>query len=133
MIERHLTATSSNNYINKLQYLIDEYNNNNIHSTIEMTPLQATDSNNASLVLFNSQKKNKYNIEKPKFIVGDRVRIYSYESKFDEGYKSNWTREIFVIRDIRQTNTITYKLKDLNGEDIIKSFYAQELQLTRTT
>jgi len=133
MIERHLTATSSKNYINKLQYFIDEYNNNNIHSTIKMTPLQATNPNNTSLVLFNTCKNNKYNIERPKFSVGDQVRNYSYKSKFDEGYKRNWTREIFVITDINQTNPITYKLKDLNGEDIIGSFYAQELQLTRTT
>jgi len=36
-----------------------------------------------------------------------------------------------VVSDIRQTNPITYKLKDLNGENIIGSFYAQELQLTK--
>jgi len=84
MIERHLTATNSKNYINKLQYLIDKYNNNNKHSTIEMTPLPATDPNNVSLVLFNSQKNYKYNFDNPKFNVGDRVRIYSYKSKFDK-------------------------------------------------
>jgi len=31
MIEKHLTATTSKNYINKLHYLIDEFNNNNTH------------------------------------------------------------------------------------------------------
>jgi len=130
MIEQHLTATNSKNYINKLQYLIDEYNNINFHSTIKMTPLQATDPVNVNLVLFNSHRNDKYNVKHPKFNVGDRVRIYSYKSKFDKGYKNNWTREIFVIADICQTTPITYKLKDLNGEDIIGSFYAQELQLT---
>jgi len=96
-----------------------------------MTPLQATDFNITSIVLFNSCKNNKYNIERPKFNVGDRVRIYSYKSKFDKGYKSNWTREIFVISDTNQTTPITYKFKDLNGKDIIGSFYTQELQLTK--
>jgi len=67
MIEKHLTATNSKNYINKLQYFIDEYNNNNIHSTIKLTQLQATNPNNTSLVLFNTCKNNKYNIERPKF------------------------------------------------------------------
>jgi len=79
MIEKHSTATSSKNYINKLQHLIDEYNNKNIHSTIKMTPLQPTDPNNVNLVLFNTHKNDKYNIEKSKFNVGDRVRIYSYK------------------------------------------------------
>jgi len=42
MIERHLTATSSKNYINKLQELINDYNNNKEHTTIKITPLQAS-------------------------------------------------------------------------------------------
>jgi len=54
MIQHHLTATNSKNYINKLQHLIDDYNNKNIHSTIKMTPLQATDLNNVNYVLFNT-------------------------------------------------------------------------------
>jgi len=78
-----------------------------------------TDPNNTSLAVFNSHKNGKYYVERPKLNVGDRVRIYSYKSKFDKGYKSNWTREIFVITDINQTNPITYTLKDLTGEDII--------------
>jgi len=86
MIEKHLTATNSKNYIDKLQHLIDEYNNKNIHSTIKMTPLQATDPNNVELVSFNTHKKDCINIEKPKFDVGDRVRIYSYKTKFDKGF-----------------------------------------------
>jgi len=59
MIERHLTTTNSKNDINKLQYFIDEYNNNNIHSTIKLTPLQAADPNITSLVLFNTCKNNE--------------------------------------------------------------------------
>jgi len=96
-----------------------------------MTPLQATDPNNVELVLFNSHKKDSINIEKPKFNVGDRVRIYSYKTKFDKGSKPNWTKEIFIVTNIIPTNPITYKLKDLNDEDIIGSFYSQELQLTK--
>jgi len=30
-----------------------------------------------------------------------------------------------------ETNPITYKIADLDGEDIIGSFYSQELQLTK--
>jgi len=63
-----------------LQYLIDEYNHKNVHLTIKMTPLQATYSNNVNLVLFNTHKNAKYNVETSKFNVGDRVRIYSYKN-----------------------------------------------------
>jgi len=84
-----------------------------------MAPLQATDPNNVNLVLFINHKNNKYDFEKSKFNVRDRVRIYSYKNKFDKGYKHNWTREIFVVSNINNKSPITYKLKDLNGEDII--------------
>jgi len=50
---------------------------------------------------------------------------------FDKSYKHNWTREIFIISNFNQTSSITYKLKDLNNEDIIGSFYSQELQLSK--
>jgi hypothetical protein len=96
-----------------------------------MTPLQATNPENVELVLLNTFRTDKPNLDKAKFKVGDRVRIYSYKTKFDKGYKHNWTTEIFVVSEVRPTNPITYKVKDLDGEDIIGSFYTQELQLTK--
>ena len=85
-----------------------------------------------------SKTENKHNInyispitkEKPKFKVGDRVRIYKYKKLFTKGYEPNWTEEIFVISQINKTSPITYKIKDLNGEDILGSFYKQELNLS---
>jgi len=130
IIQQHLTSTNSKNYINKLQQFINEYNNK-YHTTIKRTPIQASDPTQSNLVLFNTHKNDKVNIIQPKYNVGDRVRIYSYKTKFDKGSKANWTREIFVISDVRHNNPITYKVKDLNGEEIIGSFYGQELQITK--
>jgi len=107
MIQKHLTSTSSNNYVNKLQQFINEYNNKN-HTTIKITPLQASNPAHSNIVLYNSHKNDKVNIYKPKFKVGDRVHIYSYKTKFDKGSKANWTREIFIISEVKQTNPITY-------------------------
>ena len=39
----------------------------------------------------------------------------------------NWTEELFIIDKMQYTNPITYKLKDLRGEDIQGSFYEPEL------
>ena len=46
---------------------------------------------------------------------------------FDKGYTPNWTEEIFLIDKIQSTNPITYRLKDLNNEEIQGSFYEPEL------
>ena len=60
---------------------------------------------------------------KPKFKIGDKVRISKNKRKtFDKGYTPNWTEEVFIIDKIRYTNSITYKLKDLNDEEIKDHF-----------
>ena len=65
---------------------------------------------------------------KPKFKVGDKVRISKYKTKiFDKGYTPNWTEEIFLVDKIQSTNPITCRLKDLNNEEIHGSFYEPEL------
>ena len=65
-----------------------------------------------------------------KFKVNDRVRITKYKNIFSKGYTENWSREIFIIDSVLKTNPWTYKLKDLNGEKIIGSFYEKELLLS---
>ena len=38
---------------------------------------------------------------KPKFNVGDKVKITKYKRKiFDKGYTPNWTEEMFLINKI---------------------------------
>jgi hypothetical protein len=76
--------------------------------------------------LFKQSREKKSTV---KFQVGDRVRI-SYKYTFNNKYDSNWTREIFIITDILKTRPVTYKIKDLNGEQIIGTFYNGELQKT---
>ena len=43
----------------------------------------------------------------------------------------NCPEEIFVIKKIKNTVPWTYAINDLNGEEIIGTFYEQELQGTR--
>ena len=62
-----------------------------------------------------------------KFNVNDRVRTTKYKNVFSKGYTENWSREIFIINSVLKTNPWTYKIKDLNGEKIIGSFYEKEL------
>ena len=50
-------------------------------------------------------------------------RISKYKNIFAKGYMPNWSEEIFVIKKIKNTVPWTYVLNDLNGEEIIDSFY----------
>ena len=61
---------------------------------------------------------------------GDRVRITNYNNVFCKGYTESWSSKIFVIDSVLKTNPWTYKIKDLNREKIIGSFYEKELLLS---
>jgi len=70
---------------------------------------------------------NRPNI-KHKFKVGDKVRITKKKSIFEKGYTPRWTEEIFT--ELRYTDPPTYKITDMNGEEIKGSIYGPELQKT---
>ena len=42
----------------------------------------------------------------------------------------NWSKERFVIIDVKKTVCWTYFVNNLNGEEIIETFYEKELQKT---
>ena len=89
-----------------------------------MTPTEASKKKNEGAVYFNLYDDMVQLSSKPKFRVGDKVRISKYKRNvFDKGYTPNWTEEVFIIDKIQYTNAITYKLKDLNDEEIQGSFY----------
>ena len=47
-----------------------------------------------------------------------------------DGYTPNWNEGIFVIKKMKDTLPWTYVISDLNGEEIVRSFYEKELQKT---
>ena len=47
---------------------------------------------------------------------------------FAKGYAPNWSEEVFVITEIKNTVPYTYIINDLKNEQIIGAFYEKELQ-----
>ena len=93
-----------------------------------MTPAEASNKKNQGAVYFNLYGNLKPLATKPKYKIGDKVRISKYKrAVFDKGYTPNWTAEIFTVDKIQYTNPITYKIKDLNNGEIKGSFYEPEL------
>ena len=48
----------------------------------------------------------------------------------DPKFKKNWSEEFFVIKKVKNTVPWTYVINDLNGQEIIGTFYDKELQKT---
>ena len=127
---KRFTMQNNTVYVDILPKILASYNNSR-HRSIGMTPIQARKPENYGKVYFNLYGDLARDNRKPEFRVGDRVRISKYKRvTFDKGYTPNWTEEVFIIDEIRFTNPITYKIKDLNGEVIKGTFYREELQKT---
>ena len=116
-IYKHMTSISKNVYIDQLDDIVNEYNNA-YHITIKMKPIDVKDN-----TYINTDKET--NDKDPKFKVGDRARISKAK-----GYTPNLSEEIFVIKKVKNTVPWTYVINDLNGEEIMGTFYEKELQKT---
>ena len=67
-----------------------------------------------------------------KFKVTDRVRITKYKITFSKLYNENQSREIFIIDFVLKANPWTYKIRDINREEVIGSFYENEMLLSKS-
>ena len=125
------TVQGNTMYIDMLPKLVEQYNNTK-HSSIKMTPVEASKKKNEGSVYFNLYGDMETLKQKPKFKVGDKVRISKYKRKVsDKAYKPNWSEEVFTVDKIQSAIPITYKIKDLNNEEIKGSFYEPELLKTQ--
>ena len=122
-IYKYMTSISKNVYIDKLDDIVNEYNNT-YHRTIKMKPVDVKDN---TYIDFKKEINNK----DPKFKVGDYVRISKYKNIFAKGYMPNWSEEIFIIKKIKNTVPWTYVINDLNGEEIIGTFYEKEFRIEK--
>ena len=117
-----MTSISKNVHIDKLDDMVSEYNNT-YDRTIKM---KAVDVKDNTYIDF----KKEVNDKVPKFKVDDHVRISNYKNVFAKGYTPNWSEEVFVIKKVKNTVPWAYVINDLNGEEIIETFFEKELQKT---
>ena len=127
---KYFSANSTNVYINALPGLVREYNNTR-HSSIKMTPVKVSKKENELRVWRNLYPEHlEIHDIKPKFSVGNKVRISEKKKTFEKGYTTRWTEKIFTIVEVKLTSPVKYKIADLNGEEIKGTFYEPELQKT---
>ena len=99
---KHRSTISKNVYVDVLNDIVNKYNNT-IHKTIKLKPIDVT---NDSYVEYNENSNKKT----PKFKVNDHVRISKYKNIFAKVYVPNWSEEVFIVNEIK--NTVTYRLID---------------------
>ena len=118
-IYKYMTSISKHVYIDKLDDIVNECNNR--FDIYEMRPIDVKD--NAYI-----DSSKEVNDKDPKFKVSDHVRISKYKNIFVKGYTPNWAEEVLVIIKIKNTVPWTCVINELNGKEIIGTFYEKELQ-----
>ena len=62
---------------------------------------------------------------------GDHVRIPKYKSIFAKGFTPNWSEEVCLINEVKNTVPWTYAMNDLNDEEIIETFNQKEFRIEK--
>ena len=94
-IYKYMTSLPKNMYIDKLNDIVNEYNNT-YHRRIKMKPVDVEDN---AYIDFGKEVNDKDS----KFKVGDHVRVSKYKNIFAKGYTPNWSEEVFAIKEVKNT------------------------------
>ena len=90
-----MTSISKNVHIDKLDNIVNKQNNT-CHRRIKIKPVDVK----LSTYIDSSKKINN---EDPEFKIGDIVRTSKYKKIFAKGYIPNWSKEVFVIKNFKNT------------------------------
>ena len=93
-----------------------------------MKPIHVKDNTYIDSMEVSSRKE--VNDKDLKFKVGYHVRISKYKNIFAKRYTPNWSEEVFLIKKVKNTVLRTYVNNDINGDEIIGTFYEKQLQKT---
>ena len=129
---KYFTANHTHKYIDVLDALIEKYNNT-VNRAIGMTPTEARKPSNHGAVFRHLyfKKMAKLGEKKPKFQIGDKVRLGVKKDLFEKSYIINWSDKIYTIKRVFATRPVTYKVEDDKGVEHKGKFYEQDLQKTK--
>ena len=107
-IARYMTDNNTKRWIDYLPELIANYNNTE-HRSIGMAPRLVSFSNREDV--FNKLYPKRNQKVKCKIKPGWRVRIPRKKSIFEKGFAPNWSKEIFIVKNVEQ---VKQQLKQTN-------------------
>lgn len=128
IIARYLEFNETDRYIDKLQTLVNVMNSR-VNRNTGKAPAKMTNSDFLRALYKKSNpvvtlKKQK----QPKFEIGDFVRLQLKQTRFTRGYAQGYSNEVFKISEITtRSPVVTYRIIDLQNEQIKGRFYEREL------
>jgi len=129
IIHKFLSQFETKRYIDNINDFTNSYNNR-YHRMIGMSPEEAeNEQNHERVALKMSEYHSKIKSAKPKYEIGQLVRIALQKGPFHRGYNEQSNEEVFRISDIKKTLTIhMYLLESYNKKERLKGyFYESEI------
>jgi hypothetical protein len=103
-LHRHFTHTQTTHYLNYLPTLVQSYNNTPHTSLNKMTPDEAVNDQTATREIHYA---NATGVQwKPKFKVGQRVRLLKRKQTFGRGYEVRFSIKVYTIQKIDGVNYV---------------------------
>lgn len=140
LLYKYLTNSQSFRYIDKLDSIVNTYNNRPHRSLDNVTPHEADKPRNQQWISgvlrrLHEERRAKA-LKRPKFKVGDTVRIKILAKKISgdsRAYVPQFKGEYFTVVGIKTNMMVPmYKIKSQDTNEIIRdSFYGEELQRVR--
>ena len=126
-IYKYFTYKNTYRYIDVLPKFVKAYNAT-VHSATGMAPAKVTYSDVLAVWQRMNDKRSRIRTVRPKFRVGQYVRISKEKMKFAKGYEQNFSTEIFrIAKVIERSPRPVYELEYLNKTPIDGQFYQEEL------
>ena len=110
MLKKPIFLNGDANWINILPTIINEYNNR-IHSSIKLTPIQASLKENEGFVYQNLLDKRKK--IKPKYKLNDLVRVLDKRNIFSKGDSTNFSYILYKITEVINDTIPSYRIINL--------------------
>ena len=140
MIWRYFTWTNTRKWVTNSQRedmlakFVNAYNHRQ-HTTLGMSPLQAMKHDQNELYDSTIGKHLKWKQRKrlerdySNIKVGDFVLVNTAKKTFEKGVAPKWTREVFKVINVDMSSPrLSYKLEDMDGEEVKGMFVSNQLQ-----
>ena len=120
LLKKPVFEKGNADWVSELSSVIKQYNIT-IHSSIKMTPIQASKKSNEKLVYSNLRDDRQ--IQRPKFKLSQLVRTADIKKVFSKGDSTNWSYKLYTITEVIHDIIPSYRI------DYLPERYNQNLLL----
>ena len=110
LLKKPVFEKGNGDWFSELPSIVKKYNIT-IHHSIKMTPNQASKKSNEKLVYNNLRDKRE--IQKPKFKLGQKVRTSDIRKVFSKSDSTNYSYKLYTITEINNDTIPSYRINYL--------------------